>query len=332
MAKKKMLVCGAAGFIGRNVLEHYLRRGGYELYATYHRRRPPAELSRDSRVRFIRADLTRAGDVKKVLRGIDVVVQAAATTSGSRDIVSQPFLHVTDNAVMNSLIFRACHENKVGHVVFFSCTVMYPELARPVRETDFSGAITEKYFGVGWTKVYIEKMCEFYSRIGPTRYTAIRHSNIYGPHDKYDLEKSHVLGATVAKVMTARDGKVVVWGEGSEARDLLYVDDLVRFVDLVVRKQSIPLEVINVGSGQPVSVLDLVGKVITLSGKELRIEFDRSKPTIPFKLSVNASRAKRVYGWSARTSLNEGIRRSLRWYVDNCRPKRTHLPIDTRAS
>ena len=91
------------------------------------------------------------------------------------------------------------------------------------------------YFGIGWTKLYIEKMCEFFSRLGVTKHTVIRHTNVFGPHDKFDLERSHVFGATVTKAMTSTTGAITVWGTGEEARDLIYVDDLVRFVELCDR-------------------------------------------------------------------------------------------------
>jgi nucleoside-diphosphate-sugar epimerase len=116
----------------------------------------------------------------------DVVIQAAATTSGSKDIVNNPSLHVTDNAVMNSYIFREAVSAKVKHVVFFSCTVMYPSSDVAIPE-DTAPDPHPRYFGVAHTKMYIEKMAEFYSRIGETKFTVIRHSNIYGPHDKFDL-------------------------------------------------------------------------------------------------------------------------------------------------
>ena len=73
--------------------------------------------------------------------------------------------------------------------------------------------IFEKYFGVGWTKVYLEKLCEFYGRLGRTQYSVLRHSNMYGPYDKYDLDRAHVCGATITKVMEAQD-KISVWGGG----------------------------------------------------------------------------------------------------------------------
>ena len=252
----------------------------------------------------------------RVIQGMDVVIQAAATTSGAKEIVSKPYHHVTDNAVMNSFLFRSCHENRVKRLIFFSCTVMYSGAGREaVKESDFNYQITEKYFGAGWTKVYLEKMCEFYSSLGPTQYTVIRHSNVYGPFDKFDLERSHVFGATVAKVMQAPErGKIVVWGEGSEARDLLYVDDLVDFVERSLARQESPFELVNVGLGESVAVRDLVRKIIGQSGKDLEIEFDRTKPTIPFSLKLNIERAKRLFGWSPSVSLEEGIRKTLDWY------------------
>ena len=313
MKKKNVLICGVTGFIGRNMAEAFLKKPDVELYGTHHRSAPDPDLKRRG-LRVLKANLTSAADVEEVIRGKDVVIQAAATTSGAKDIITQPYVHVTDNAVMNSLIFRACHEHKVKRVIFFSCTTMYAEQPRPVKETDFNHQIVDNYFGVGWTKVYIEKMCEFYARLGPTQYAALRHSNIYGPHDKYDLERSHVFGATVAKVMNASQGCVTVWGDGSDERDLLYVDDLVSFVEILLEKQRAPFELINVGSGRSIAVRDLVEKTIRLSGRKLEIEYDRSKPSLNYKLAVDIGRAKTLYGWTPKISLEEGIKRSLAWY------------------
>ncbi len=313
---KKLLLCGATGFIGRNFLNRLAEKKEYEIYATYHEKTPP-ELERDAPgVRFVRANLTNREPIRRIMRGMDIVIQAAATTSGAKEIISNPAYHVTDNAVMNALLFRAAYEEQVKHFVFFSCTVMYPgDKKEPVRETDFNYQITDKYFGAGWTKVYNEKMCEFYSKIGSTRFTVIRHSNIYGPFDKFDLERSHVFGATVAKVMAAPErGKVVVWGDGSEQRDLLHVDDLIDFTEQALAHQTTSFELVNVGSGQGISVAELVRKVIEHSGKNLTIEFDRTKPTILFSLKLNLERAKKIFGWSPRISLDEGIKKTLDWY------------------
>lgn len=316
MLKKKVLVCGASGFIGRNMAETLARRDDFVVYGTYFK----TPLTGDIGFEAIKADLTKEDDVFKVVKGMDIIIQAAATTSGAKDIVTKPYYHVTDNAVMNSLIFRSAYEHKVSHVVFFSCTVMYKSGSQPVRETDFNANenIFPAYFGVGWTKVYLEKMSEFYSRLGNNKYTVIRHSNIYGPYDKYDLERSHVFGATVTKVMTTPSGgKITVWGSGEEERDLLYSSDLVDFVGLALDEQQAPFELFNAGCGSSISIKDLVHKIITASAKDITVQHDLSKPTIKTKLCLDITKAKNIIGWQPQVSLDEGIRKTIQWYEKN---------------
>ena len=314
--KKKILITGGTGFIGRNLVEHFARLENYEVVSTYLTRTPPPVKG----VRFERCDLRDPLQVNEILKGCDILIQAAATTSGSKDIVNLPSLHVTDNAVMNSYLFRAAHELNVGRAIFFSCTVMYPtQMDRPLKETDFlQDQIYPNYFGVGWTKVYIEKICEFYSRLGRTKYTVVRHSNIYGPHDKYDLEKSHVFGATITKVMQA-ESEIKVWGTGEETRDFVHVADLMSFVETACAKQQSPFELVNVALGRSITVADLVRKVIESSKKDLKISFDVSKPTIPTRLEIDVTRAREIFGWAPRISLDEGIQKTIQWYRENIR-------------
>lgn len=312
--KKRVLVCGASGFIGRHLLERLAERSDMEVSGVFFKRAPERSLSISGKANLFPADLTDPKQVDRAIRGQEIVIQAAAVTTGSKDGVTRPYLHVTDNAVMNSHIFRACFDHGVRRLIFFSCTTMYPSCTRPVKEEDFRHEITAPYFGVGWTKVYLEKMCEFYARLGRTRVAAIRHSNVYGPYDKFDLERSHVFGATVTKVMTSQDGKVTVWGSGAEARDLLYVSDLVDLVEALLASQEERFELLNAGCGRAVTVRELVEKIIELSGRDLSVEFDPSKPTIPFSLAVDAGKAREKYGWAPKVSLEEGIRKTLEWY------------------
>ena len=306
----KVVVCGATGFIGRNIAERLAGRPELDVTAVRHLRHeyPCSGLT------WVDADLTHAEDVATALQGADIVIQAAATTSGAGDIVGRPYIHVADNAVMNSHIFRTAYDLGVKHVVFFSCTVMYPSSDRALKEMDFTGEIAPQYFGVGWTKVYLERMAAFYAGLGRTKYTVLRHSNIYGPHDKYDLARSHMFGATVTKVMTAADGKIVVWGEGKEARDLLHVDDLVDCVELAMTRQEAPFALYNVGYGEAFQVRDVVRRIIAASGRDLAIEYDTSKPTIPTSLFVDCGKVDAELGWTRRIAFDEGIRRTLAWY------------------
>lgn len=312
MAKRKVLICGATGFIGRNLTEHFAQQAGFEVDAVRFTR-PPFPCAG---VTWHQADLRGPSDVARVLHGMDVVIQAAATTSGSRDIVERPYIHVTDNAIMNSLLLRQAFENGVQHFVFFSCSVMLPSCPTPLTEMDWDASVPlhPRYFGSGWTKVYIEKMCEFFAGLGRTKHTVIRHSNIYGPHDKFDLERSHVLGATVTKVMTASDGRIVVWGTGEEARDLLYIDDLVDFVESALERQTGRFELYNCGSGEAVSVRDLVNLVVRISGRTLTVTHDLDKPTIKTSLRLDFSKARRELGWEPCTSLEEGLTKTLAWW------------------
>lgn len=310
--RRKILICGATGFIGRNLTEYFAARGDCEVHAV--------RFARDEYacpgVTWHRADLRRVEEVEAVAAGCDVVIQAAATTSGAKDIVDQPYIHTTDNAVMNSLLLRAAYDAKVKHFVFFSCSVMLPSSDTPLDEEawDANAPLAPNYFASGWTKVYIEKMCEFYARLGVTKHTVIRHSNIYGPHDKFDLERSHVFGATITKVMTAADGRIQVWGSGEEARDLLYVADLVDFVARAVDRQRAAYALYNAGAGYAVSIKDLVAKIVASSGRALRIEHDLTKPTIKTSLSLDCSKAERELGWRPQVALEDGIRRTIDWW------------------
>lgn len=309
--KKRLVVTGATGFVGRNMCEYFVKQGSYDVVGVHHNR-PHFHLAG---MKWLYADLREKSDCERVCSGADIIIHAAATTSGSKDIVTNPVAHVTDNAVMGSMLFRAAHEAKVEHLIFFSCTVMYPSSEKPLTEESRID-IHPRYFGVASTKVYLEKMCEFYASLGNTKFTAIRHSNIYGAYDKFDLERSHVFGATVTKVMTAND-KIIVWGTGEEERDLLYIDDLCNFVRLSIDKQTLAYRLYNCGLGTAVSIKRLVNMIISASGKSLSVEHDLTKPTIKTSLSLDCSLALKELGWEPHIAIGHGIANTIKWWKEN---------------
>ena len=320
MVKKKILICGATGFIGRNILERFCNNKKYEIRALYHKRPIPknynnTKVGGKNNVHWIRANLTKNEDVKKVMSGIDIVLQYAATTTGVADIVSKPYIHVTDNAVMNSLLLREAFEQRVEHFIIPSCSIMYQSSDVLVKESDFneSDEINPKYFGAGWMKVYLEKTCDFYSRFKRTKHTVLRQTNIYGPHDKYDLQKGHVFGSTIVKVMNA-EKSVLVWGTGEEERDLLHVSDLIDCIEAAIENQTTYYELVNVGLGKSTSISSLVKKIVDASEKNLSIDYDSTKPTIKTKLGVDITKAKKLFNWTPKVSLDEGIVKTLNWY------------------
>jgi nucleoside-diphosphate-sugar epimerase len=221
---------------------------------------------------------------------------------------------------MNSYLFRLAHEHGLEHVIFFSCTIMLASNTQAQTEEDFdaNAKIHPRYFGAGWTKVYLEKMCDFYSQLGSTKFTALRHSNVYGPHDKFDLETSHVCGATITKVMRAQES-VTIWGNGEETRDLLYVEDLVDMVNCVIDKQDLSFAIYNCGGGTSVSITELVSKVIFESRKTLSLRYDFSMPSILNHLQLDCSKAKTDLDWAPKHSLSLGINKTVNWWKENIR-------------
>ena len=317
--KHKMLICGADGFIGKTALDYFKDR--YDITATLFNKDIPQRGVVEG-VEYVSIDLRVESEVIDLFESkrFDVVLQAAATTTGAKDVVERPYVHVTDNSVMNSWIFREAMRTKVGHLLFPSCTVMYQPKDHPQSEADWSplDEIYPAYFGVGNMKVFCEKMCDFYSRIGETKFTAFRHSNVYGPYDKFDLDKCHVVPAFVNKVINA-DEVLEIWGQGRASRDIIYIDDLIDFIDKCIENQESKYELYNCGAGQAYPILELAKTIMTLNGKDLEFKFDLTKPDIPTTVILNCDKAKNDLGWEPKISVEEGLKRTSEWYINNVR-------------
>lgn len=315
----KITICGAGGFIGENLVRHLSNDKKNEITAIFSRKNFIYRV--DDNVKCIRANLLDPKHVSEYIQDCDLLLQMAATTSGSNVIVNSPYVHVTDNAIMNSLLLRETVNKKIGHFIFPSCSVMYPSSLEPQDENiDFNNPITDKYFGVGNTKLYIEKMCKFYSTVSNTKFTVIRHTNVYGPYDKFDPAVSHVFAALMRKIVEAKDS-IEIWGDGEEGRDLLYIDDLIDFIEKAVQKQENKYELFNVGSGELVKIKNLATTIMNVLDKQLNIEYNSSKPTIPVNITLDYSKAKSLVAWEPKTSLATGIEKTHNWYKENIKDK-----------
>ena len=309
--QNNIIILGATGFIGKNIALYYSKN--LKIKATYNKKIP----FENKNIEWIKCDLRSERQINNLFDNIDIVINAAAVSSGVKDIVHNPYIHVSNNAIMNVNILKEIHKNKgVRHFIFFSCTVMYQSSKKKQNEKKFNYKIINRYFGVGWTKVYIEKLCEFYSNISNTKFTIIRHSNIYGPHDKFDLEKSHVIGATITKVMKAKK-EIEIWGKGNEIRDFLYISDLINFVKIIIKKQKSKYEIYNCGSEIGIKVIDLIKIIIKIADKNLKIKRNLTAPTINFNLILDCRKAKREIGWHAKVNLYEGIKKTIVWLKSN---------------
>lgn len=311
----KIIICGATGFIGKNLMEFFCDNKN-QVIAVYHNKPPLKEF--ESKAIWVKADLREPKVLSKHLPGTDLLLQFAATTSGSKDITERPFIHVTDNAVMNSHLLREAFEAKVKHFIFPSCTVMLQSKEfQSEGDWDPREEIHKNYFGVGNTKVYIEKMCKFYSDLG-LKTTAIRHSNVYGPNDKFDLEKSHVLGATIRKVVGANDGECInVWGSGKARRDFVFISDLIDLICKAYQNQENMFGLYNCGMGYSISINELVEKIILVSKKQLTIKNDLTKPDIPTALSLDCSKAKNEIKWINKTDFEKALSITYFWALKN---------------
>jgi GDP-L-fucose synthase len=312
----RVVVLGATGFVGRNVAQALADDPKFSVKAVRHRR-PAWD---HPRLAWIEADLTDAYDVARALTDADVVVHAAAATAGAGANIADPLALVVDNQVMNARVFAGAHRAGVAHVVWFSCSIMYASSERPLRETDYDPAVPlhPAYRGAGATKVYFERMAEWYAGLGKTKFTALRHSNVYGPHDKYDLGRSHFFGATVTKVLTARDGKIDLWGAGTEGRDL---DPCRRSGGRRAARRS---NASPIPSGSTTSVRARPyrsrGSPSASSRRRAASWTSRanpSKPSIPVTIALDCARARDELGWRPTIGLDDGIARTLAWWRAN---------------
>ena len=312
--KKKILILGASGFIGQN-LYLYFKKKNYKVFGTY-LNKPVKNSNKKNVFKCNLANYNEINSISDKIKNIDVIIKAAAITSGAKDIINSPHIHVNDNAIINSNITKLSFEKKIKHVIMMSCSVMYPSSLKKLKETDHQDfqRIYPKYFGGAWMKIFMEKNSEFYSSLKRSKFTVVRHSNTYGPYDKYDLEKSHVFGATIAKTMNAKK-TIKVWGEGTEIRDFLYIDDLCRFIEMAIKKQNNNFEIYNVGSGKGISIKNLVKKVIEKSKKKLKIVYETNQPTLKTNIVLDCLKAQKDFNWKPKTSLEEGIVKSINWYI-----------------
>ncbi len=316
MNGKNVLVTGGAGFIGSNLILALLERGA-NVRATIHWTMPQIRGFDHPEIDYLIADLENKEDCQRACEDMDYVFLCAANTSGAAVMDATPLVHVTPNVIMNARMLEAAHEAHVEKLLFISSNTVYPLTDHPVKESDMKYELFEKYFSVGWMKIFTEIMCEMYaSKIkNPMKTLVVRPGNLYGEYDDFEWETSHVVSALIKKAVERHD-PIEVWGDGKDIKDLIYVKDFVEGMLLVMEKQN-NFDPINIASGQPCSVLDVLNTILKAANYgDANIKFNADKPTMIPKRLIDISKAKKL-GFNPKFSLDQGISNTVKWYEDS---------------
>lgn len=308
----KVLVTGGAGFVGANLVDALLREGAI-VRATIHSKSP---IIQNDDVIYIKADLTKKEDCTKVVEGMEYIFMVAAHTSGALGIEKTPLAHVTPNIVMNALMLEAAYEAGVKKVLWLSSSTLYPVRDHPLREEEAGcGDYFDKYFFLGWKNRFTEALCEMYAKKikNPMKVVVVRLANAYGEYGEFDWGKSHVIPALIRKVVERHD-PIEVWGDGNDIKDFIYVKDFVRGLLLAMRHIN-TYDPINIASGVAYSIKDILKEILKIENyANVKVVFNKDKPTMIQKRLIDVSKAKKILGFEAETSLHDGLKKTIEWY------------------
>ncbi|UAW99445.1 GDP-L-fucose synthase [Halopseudomonas nanhaiensis] len=268
--------------------------------------------------------------------GIDQVYLAAAKVGGIHANNEYPAEFIYENLMIEANIIHAAHRAGVEKLLFLGSSCIYPKHAeQPMREEALLTGIlepTNEPYAIA--KIAGIKLCESYNRQYGRDYRSVMPTNLYGPHDNYHPENSHVIPALLRRFHEATqrgDEEVMVWGSGKPMREFLHVDDMaaasIHVMNLdteTYREHTQPmLSHINVGTGEDCTIRELaetVKKVTEFPGK---LTFDASKPDGTPRKLMDVSRLERL-GWKSSIKLEDGLRDAYRWFVEHQDDARTH--------
>jgi GDP-L-fucose synthase len=312
---KRVFVAGHRGMVGSAI--------GRQLSKV-----PNIELVTRSRAEL---DLSIQQDVAEFFASekIDEVYLGAAKVGGIHANDTYPAEFIYDNLMVECNVVHQAWKNGVQKLLFLGSSCIYPRMAtQPMKEAELmQGSLEPTNEPYALAKIAGIKLCESYDRQYGTDYRSVMPTNLYGPHDNYHPDNSHVIPALLRRFHDAKLSgaySITIWGTGKALREFLHVDDMAR---ASIHVMNLPVEEyravtdprlthINVGSGVDCSIAELVGTICEVTGFQGRIEYDTTKPDgAPRKLMDNSK--LRSLGWEPRYTLREGLEDAYRWYVDN---------------
>lgn len=304
----KIFVAGHRGLVGSAILRK-LEKEGYTNLLT----RSRTEL-----------DLTNQSDVDRFFEAEkpDFVFLAAAKVGGivANDQYSGDFIR--DNLLIQTNVIDASYRTDVSKLIFLGSTCIYPKFAEQPMHEDalLTGKLEPTNSAYAVAKIAGIEMCQAYAKQFGFRSLSLMPTNLYGPGDNFDLEKSHVIPALIRKAHEAkvrRESEMPVWGTGAPRREFLHVDDMADAALFCMR--NIDRDdglLINVGVGEDMSIKELVETVCDVVGFTGRIEFDTSKPDGTPRKLVDVERLSGL-GWNAQISFRDGLANTYQWYLEH---------------
>ena len=305
LAGKKVFVAGHRGMVGSAILRRLESEDCEIVTAT----RSQLDLRDQAAVR------TFLTDVKP-----DAVILAAAKVGGilANDTYPADFLY--DNLVMETNIVEAAFRADVEKLLFLGSSCIYPKMApQPIEEGSLlTGPLepTNEWYAIA--KIAGLKLCEAYRKQHGADFVSGMPTNLYGPGDNFDLEKSHVIPALMRKAHEAKArGKddLTIWGSGAPRREFLHVDDCADALVFLLKTYS-GAQHVNVGSGEDVTIAELAATIMSIVGLEGELRFDTSKPDGTPRKLMSGDRLGEM-GWRPSIDLEEGLRSTYEWFLEN---------------
>lgn len=301
--KSRIYIAGHNGLVGNNLFER-LKKEGYKNIIVF----PKAAV-----------DLSDQFEVDELIEyeKPEYVFLCAAHVGGilENDMHSADIIY--NNTMIQSNIIKASHVNKVKKLIFLGSSCIYPNtIHRAINENDFlSDKLEETNIGYAMAKINGIKMCQMYNKQYGDNFISLMPCNIFGIGDKYDLNKGHVLAALIMKVYEAKlkNKGITLWGDGQSLREFLYIDDLTDAILFLEKKYNSP-EIINVGTGQDISILELAKLIMGIMNYECDIKFDTNKPKGTFRKLLDVTKINKL-GWKSKTSLKAGLKLAVDSYI-----------------
>jgi GDP-L-fucose synthase len=268
-------------------------------------------------------DLTRQESVERLFADVhpEIVIHLAAECGGIGANRANPGRFAYSNLVMGANLIEQSRLSAVEKFVALGTICAYPKFAAvPFKEDDiWDGYPEETNAPYGLAKKMLLVMAQAYRRQYDLNTIYLLPVNLYGPGDNFDLQSSHVIPALIRKCLEATvrgDDKLVCWGDGSPTREFLYVEDCAEAIVLATEHYS-DAEPVNIGTGNEISIHDLVALIVELTGFRGRIIWDTSRPNGQPRRCVDTSRAAELFGYRARTDFRQGLQQTIEWYRKN---------------